>query len=92
MHVVFANQTPLHLTHFLAVEPHFPLRGIHVEFFRLPVALLAHQLLLAPAAHRHGLLKIDVVLRQDDTALTRNDAHQVVELFLNGFQTSKISA
>ncbi len=46
-----------------------PTRGIRVEFFRLPVALLAHQLLLAPAAHRHSLLQVDVVLRQDNTAL-----------------------
>ena len=44
--------------------------------FRLPVALLAHQLLLAPAAHRHGLLQVDVVLRQDNAALARNNAHR----------------
>lgn len=49
----------------------------------------SHQLLLAPAAHCQGLLQVDVVFRQDDAALARHDAHQVVELFLNGFQVVK---
>ena len=89
VHVVLAHQAPLHLTHFLTVEQHFPLGGIGVEFLRLPVALLAHQLLLAPAAHRHRLLQVDVVLRQDDAPLARNNAHQVVELFLDRFQVVK---
>lgn len=60
-----------------------------MSFFCLPVSLLAHQLLLAPASHRQGLLQVDVVFRQDDAALTRNDAHQMVELFLNRFQVVK---
>lgn len=53
------------------------------------MALLAHQLLLAPAAHRHHLLQVDVVLRQDNFAFARHDAHQMVELFLNRLQVIK---
>ena len=53
------------------------------------MTLLAHQLLLAPAAHRQSLLQVNVILRQDDTALPRHDAHQVVELLLNRFQVVK---
>ncbi len=89
VHVVLAHQIPLHLAYALAVQQHFPLRGVGSELFRLPVALLAHQLLLAPAAHRHHLLQIDVVLRQDDLALPRHDTHQVVELLLNRLQIVK---
>ncbi len=89
VHVVLAHQAPLHLAHFLTVEQHFPFGGIRVELFRLPVPLLANQLLLAPAPHRHSLLQVDVVLRQDNAALTRNNAHQMVELFLNRFQVVK---
>lgn len=51
--------------------------------------LLTHQLLLAPAAHRHGLFQVDVVFWPDNTALPRNDTHQMVELFLDRFQVVK---
>lgn len=86
MHVVLAHQRPLNVPDLLAVEQYVPLGGVGGGFLRLPVALLAHQLLLAPAAHRRGVLKIDVAFRPDDTPLPRHDAHRVVELFLNGLQ------
>ncbi len=89
MHVVFAYEAPLNFTHFFTVQPHFPLGSIGGQLFRLPVPLLAHQLLFAPAAHRHRLFQIDVVFRVDDASLTRHDAHQVMELFLNRFQIVK---
>ena len=89
MHIMLADQRPLHFTNLFAVEQHFPLRGVGVQLLRLPVALLAHQLLLAPAAHRHHLLQVDVVLRQDNFAFARHDAHQMVELFLNRLQVIK---
>ena len=89
MHIMFADQRPLHLADLFAVKQHFPLRGVGVQLLRLPVALLAHQLLLAPAAHRHHLLQVDVVLRQDNFAFARHDAHQMVELLLNRLQVVK---
>ncbi|CCK08537.1 hypothetical protein BN128_2572 [Cronobacter sakazakii 696] len=89
LHVVLAHQLPLHLAHAFAVQPDFPFRGVVSEFFRLPAALLAKLFLLAPAAHRHHLLEIDVIFRPDDFPLSRHNAHQVVELFLNGFQIVK---
>ncbi|MOA31393.1 hypothetical protein D3C78_1525480 [compost metagenome] len=86
---MFTDQRPLHFADFFTVQPHFPLGCVSCQFLRLPVALLAHQLLLAPATHRDSLLQIDVVLRVDDAALPRHDTHQVMELFLNGFQVVK---
>ncbi len=86
MHVVFAHQSPMDLPDFFTLQQHFPLGGVVGELFRLPVALLAHQFLLAPAPHRHSLLQVDVVFRQDDAPLARHDTHQVVELLLNRFQ------
>ena len=89
VHVVLAHQAPLNFADFFTVQPHFPLGGIGGQLFRLPVTLFAHQLLFAPAAHRHRLFQIDVVFRVDDASLARHDTHQVMELFLNSFQIVK---
>ena len=89
MHIVLAHQAPLHFAEFFTVQPHFPLGGIGGQFFRLPVTLVAHQFLFAPAAHCHRLFQIDVVFRVDDAPLARHDTHQMVELFLDRFQIVK---
>ncbi len=89
LHVVLAHQLPLHLAYAFAVQPDFPFRGVIGEFFRLPAALLAELLLLAPAAHRHHLFQVDVVFRPDDFPLPRHDAYQMVELLLDGFEIVK---
>ncbi len=89
VHVMFADQAPLHLAHFFTVQPHFPNGCIGGQLFRLPVTLFTHQLLFAPAAHRHRLFQIDVVFRVDDASLARHDTYQVMELFLNSFQIVK---
>ncbi len=83
---MFADQAPFHIADFFAVQPHFPLGSIRSQLLRLPVSLLAHQLLLAPAAQRHGLFQVDVVFRPDDAPQPRHDAHQMVELLLDRFQ------
>ena len=85
MHIMLADQRPLHFADFLAVQPHFPGGSIGGELFRLPVPLFANQLLLAPAAHRHRLLQIDVVLRQDNLAFARHNTHQMMKLLLDSF-------
>ena len=89
VHIMFAYQRPFHFAHFFAIQQDFPFRSVSGQLFRLPVTLLTHQLLLAPAAHRHGLFQVDVIFRPDNTALPRNDTHQMVELFLDRFQVVK---
>ncbi len=53
------------------------------------MTLLTHQLLLAPAAHRHGLFQVDVVSGRIVRGPARYDTHQMVELFLDRFQVVK---
>ncbi len=86
MHVVLAHQRPVHFADLFAVEEHRVMAGVRRQLLCTPGALFPHQLLLAPAAHRHHLLQVAVVVRQDDLAFARHQTHQVVELFLDGFQ------
>ncbi len=86
VHIVLADQRPVHLADPVTVEHHFPARGVLHQLLRLPAAALADALLLAPAAHRHHLADVVIVLWQQDFALARHDAHQMVELLLDGAQ------
>ena len=89
IHVVLADQLPVHFPDALAVQQHFPVRSVGVEFFSLPLPLLANQLLLAPATHCQGLFQVGIAFRPNDLALPRHNTHQMVELLLNRPQVVK---
>ncbi len=93
--IAYYVRRPIYFTSptFRRVKPHFPLGSIRSRFFACQCPLLAHQLLLAPAAQRHGLFQVDVVFRPDDDApQPRHDARRWWNCFWIAFRSSKMSA